>query len=73
MREAQLAQYNYILVIGAEEMAARTVNVRTRDNVVHGASPLEEFALKLDEEKRTRGAVCHFAGEGKAAPAEEKE
>lgn len=57
VREAQLAQYNYILVIGAEEVAARSVNVRTRDNVVHGAVPLEEFAGKLDEERRSRGAV----------------
>lgn len=36
VREAQLAQYNYILVVGEEEKTARTVNVRTRDNVVHG-------------------------------------
>ncbi len=36
VREAQLAQYNYILVVGEQEAAQRTVNVRTRDNVVHG-------------------------------------
>lgn len=36
MREAQLAQYNYILVVGAEEKAAGTVNVRTRDNQASG-------------------------------------
>lgn len=36
VREAQLEQYNYILVVGNEEKEARTVNVRTRDNVVHG-------------------------------------
>jgi hypothetical protein len=36
VREAQLAQYNYILVVGEAEKLARTVNVRTRDNVVHG-------------------------------------
>ena len=35
-REAQLAQYNYILVVGEAEKEACTVNVRTRDNVVHG-------------------------------------
>lgn len=34
VREAQLAQYNYILVLGEEEKAAGTVNVRTRDNQV---------------------------------------
>lgn len=36
-------------------MAARTVNVRTRDNVVHGAVALDDFARMLDDEKRTRG------------------
>lgn len=32
-----MAQYNYILVVGAEEAAANTVNVRTRDNQVRAA------------------------------------
>ncbi len=36
VREAQLAQYNFILVVGAEEAAAGTVNIRTRDNARHG-------------------------------------
>ena len=48
VREAQLAQYNYILVVGDEELAKETVNVRTRDNVQHGqksvADVLREFA-----------------------------
>ena len=35
MREAQLAQYNFILVVGAEEAAKNGVNVRTRDNEVN--------------------------------------
>ena len=34
VREAQLDQYNYILVVGADEAAAGTVNIRTRDNMV---------------------------------------
>lgn len=34
VREAQLDQYNYILVVGSDEAAAGTVNVRTRDNMV---------------------------------------
>ncbi len=34
VREAQLAQYNYILVLGEEEKRNGTVNVRTRDNQV---------------------------------------
>jgi threonyl-tRNA synthetase len=36
IRELQLAQYNYILVVGEKEKEKKTVNVRTRDNIVHG-------------------------------------
>ncbi|XP_063238553.1 threonine--tRNA ligase 1, cytoplasmic isoform X1 [Bacillus rossius redtenbacheri] len=36
IRNAQLAQYNFILVVGDKEKASGTVNVRTRDNIVHG-------------------------------------
>ncbi len=43
VREAQLAQYNYILVVGDEEVAKETVNVRTRDNVQHGTKTVAEL------------------------------
>ncbi|XP_046843730.1 threonine--tRNA ligase 1, cytoplasmic-like isoform X3 [Xenia sp. Carnegie-2017] len=33
---AQLSQYNFILVVGEKEMVSETVNVRTRDNKVLG-------------------------------------
>ncbi|XP_029430627.1 threonine--tRNA ligase 2, cytoplasmic-like isoform X2 [Rhinatrema bivittatum] len=36
IRNAQLAQYNFILVVGEKEKATHAVNVRTRDNKVHG-------------------------------------
>ncbi|KAM9311870.1 threonine--tRNA ligase 1, cytoplasmic-like [Gastrophryne carolinensis] len=36
IRNAQLAQYNFILVVGEKEKANKAVNVRTRDNKVHG-------------------------------------
>lgn len=36
IRNAQLAQFNFILVVGNEEEDNNTVNVRTRDNEVHG-------------------------------------
>ena len=62
VREAQLEQYNYILVVGAEEMASRTVNVRSRDNVVHGAIQLEEVAVRLAQECKER--LSHSAFEG---------
>lgn len=35
IRNAQVAQFNFILVIGAKEMSNGTVNVRTRDNAVN--------------------------------------
>ena len=34
IRNAQLEQFNFILVVGEKEAANNTVNVRTRDNKV---------------------------------------
>ncbi len=62
VREAQLEQYNYILVVGAEEVATRTVNVRSRDNIVHGAMQLEDVAVRLAAE--CTGRMVHSAFEG---------
>ncbi|CAI9717594.1 threonine--tRNA ligase 1, cytoplasmic-like isoform X2 [Octopus vulgaris] len=36
IRNAQLAQYNFIFVVGEKEVQNLTTNVRTRDNKVHG-------------------------------------
>jgi threonyl-tRNA synthetase len=47
VREAQLQKIPYILVVGDKEMENKTVNIRTRDNVVHGESSLEEFISKI--------------------------
>lgn len=47
IRESQLAQYNYILVCGKEEIESNTVNVRTRDNVRHGTISLDDLISKL--------------------------
>ncbi|XP_053561429.1 threonine--tRNA ligase, mitochondrial isoform X2 [Bombina bombina] len=49
IRKAQLAQYNFILVVGEKEKANHTVNVRTRDNKQHGESDLVELMAKLSE------------------------
>jgi threonyl-tRNA synthetase len=62
VREAQLEQYNYILVVGAEEVEQRTVNVRSRDNVVHGALPLEQVAQLLAKERDSRSVHSAFEG-----------
>ena len=68
VREAQLAQFNYILVVGEAESAARTVNVRTRDNHVHGMHALEEVVAVMRREVEEKSLVGLFedadAGEG---------
>lgn len=45
---AQVAQYNFILVVGAKEEANGTCNVRTRDNKVHGERAID---VLIDEFK----------------------
>ena len=70
IRNAQLDQYNYILgtlllviksnfierliVVGEKEVSSKTVNVRTRDNVVHGEVTLSRLQERLLELKETR-------------------
>ena len=60
VREAQLDQYNYILVLGEQEKAQRTVNVRTRDNHVHGMHQLDEVVKTMLLEKNSRSLVGLF-------------
>lgn len=47
IRNAQLAQFNFILVVGEKERSSNTVNVRTRNNVVHGEISVEGLVEKL--------------------------
>ncbi len=54
VRNAQLAQVNYMLTIGDKEMENKTINLRTRDNVVHGELDLNDFIKKIDVERNTR-------------------
>ncbi|KAF6327537.1 hypothetical protein mRhiFer1_008255 [Rhinolophus ferrumequinum] len=42
IRNAQLAQYNFILVVGEKEKTSGTVNIHTRDNKVHGEHTVSE-------------------------------
>ena len=39
----------YIVVVGEKEVANRTVNVRTRDNKVHGEFTIDAVAAKFQE------------------------
>jgi threonyl-tRNA synthetase len=47
VREAQLAQYNFILVVGQQEQDARSVNVRTRENEVQGTISIDQLLEKF--------------------------
>ena len=46
IRNAQLAQYNFILVVGDNEIAENAVAVRTRANTVEGTVPLADFVAR---------------------------
>ncbi|KAI1900384.1 hypothetical protein AGOR_G00049400 [Albula goreensis] len=54
IRNAQLAQYNFILVVGEKEKSSETVNVRTRDNKVHGERSVKECLERLRHLKEIR-------------------
>jgi threonyl-tRNA synthetase len=47
VREAQVNQYNFILVVGEKEMASQAVNVRTRENEVQGTVSVVELIEKF--------------------------
>jgi len=56
VRETQLAQYNFILVVGAKEEENGTVTIRTRDNEVRKDAVkvddlVTEFKTLMDEHK----------------------
>ncbi len=54
IRDAQLTQYNYILTVGDKEVENKTVNVRTRDNEVHGEMKVEELIELLQGERKSK-------------------
>lgn len=58
IRNAQLLQINYMLTVGDKEIENKTVNLRTRDNVVHGEIDIPTFlnALKKEMAEKSLGA-----------------
>jgi len=60
VRNAQLTQINYILTIGDKELENRTLNLRTRDNVVHGEITLDSFLEAIKKEKTERSPVSPY-------------
>ena len=59
IRQGQLAQYNFVFVVGAQEMESRTVNIRNRDDPATQAKgelvPLEEAMALLVELRANKG------------------
>jgi len=54
IRNAQVAQYNFIFVVGERERSSNTVNVRTRTNAVLGEFPISEVIAKFKVLKEQR-------------------
>ena len=54
VRNAQLAQFNFILVVGEKEIANQSVNVRTRDNKIHGEISVTDLIEKFKNFKQSR-------------------
>lgn len=69
IREAQLSQYNYILTIGDKEVENQTVNVRTRDNEVHGEMKLAPLVELLNQERASRALSSSLSSKNKAEQA----
>lgn len=54
IRNAQMAQYNFILVAGERERDSGSVSVRTRDNRQHGMRGVDETVRRFGELKASR-------------------
>ncbi|WWD15705.1 threonine-tRNA ligase [Kwoniella shandongensis] len=60
IRNAQTAQWNFIMVVGQDELDAQAVNIRNRDDEVQGRDEtiqLDEAVKKLLALKETKAAV----------------
>uniref|UniRef100_A0A8W8HP80 threonine--tRNA ligase n=1 Tax=Magallana gigas TaxID=29159 RepID=A0A8W8HP80_MAGGI len=54
VRNAQIAQFNFILVVGEKELENKTANVRTRCTKVHGEHSIADIITKFSKFKATR-------------------
>lgn len=63
VRSAQLNQINYILTVGDKELENGTVSVRTRDNIVHGESSIEDFLKTIQVERNHRDLSSQYSAE----------
>jgi threonyl-tRNA synthetase len=63
IRNAQILQYNYMLTVGDKEFEKRTINVRTRDNIVHGELELKDFISTIEKESTTKSLTSAYVKE----------
>ena len=61
VRNAQLDQVNYMLTIGDKEVENQTINLRTRDNVVHGELSLQDFLEKIKIERAKKALQSPYS------------
>lgn len=54
VRNAQLSQVNYILVVGDQELENKNVTLRTRDNQVIGPIQVDDFLQRIAVERKER-------------------
>ncbi|CAF1177357.1 unnamed protein product, partial [Didymodactylos carnosus] len=68
IRNNQLAQFNFILVVGQQEKANGTVNVRTRDGKQHGECSVDDVIRRFAEFtiSRTNHAEDDFSSNSSA-------
>ncbi len=60
VRNAQLDQVNYIVVLGDQEVESGKVSVRTREGKVHESVALDALIAAMTEEYRTRALTGTF-------------
>jgi threonyl-tRNA synthetase len=60
VRNAQLNYTNYMLTLGDKEVENKTVNIRTRDNIVRGESSVEDFLQLITKERDTRSLTSEL-------------
>ncbi len=63
IRNAQLLQYNYMLTVGDKEQENGTINLRTRDNVVHGELDVKSFIEAIEKERQTKALLPAYSKE----------
>lgn len=60
VRNAQLSQVNYMLTVGDKEEEEGKINLRTRNNVVHGTMDIEAFQIAIKKEREDRSLTSPF-------------